>query len=256
MASAYVVIRVPASQYQQTISKVEALGTLVTVTSNSNDVRVQYTDLNATLASLTTEQGALLRLLNQSASINTTLSIESQLQGVNQQINNIQSQILQTRTLVDFSTIDVTVSQDIPLSVVLKAGPLNGTVPLSVTLNAVVKGGMQPYVVNYNFGDGTGDQGQILIHTYYQPGDFKVTVTVTDQNGTVVTANKDVHVDPAPGQSAVASFLGTIGNLFVNVVEGIVEVAVVALPLAAVGALVVLPFRRRASHQKTAGQSQ
>jgi Domain of unknown function (DUF4349)/PKD domain len=247
--SAYVVIRVPASQYQRALAKVEGLGAFVSIVSNSNDVTVKYTDLNATLASLVGEQGALLRLLNQSANITTTLAIESQLQGVNQQIDSIQSQILETRTLIDYSTLDVTISQGLqtsPLTLAVKAAPQSGTAPFSVTLDATVKGGSPPYVVNWNFGDGTADQGQILIHTYYQKGNYNVTATVTDQNGTAVSAWAMVHVGQAPGRTGVSTFFGNIANLFVDVVEGIVEVAVVALPLAAVGAAVVLPLRRRA----------
>jgi hypothetical protein len=251
--SAYVVIRVPASQYQSTLAKVQTFGKVDSLTSNSNDVSVQYTDLNATLQSLRAEQSDLLRFLNQSTNITTTLNIESQLQGVNAQINSIESQILQTKTLISYSTIDVTINQSAttsPLSMVLKAAPVSGTVPFSVTLDAVVKGGAQPYLVNWNFGDGTADQGQILIHTYYQAGDFNVTATVTDNNGTAVTQSVKVHVAAAPGQSAIGGFLGTVSGLFVSVVEGIVEVAVVVLPLAAVGALVIFPFRKRIRAQK------
>ncbi|HMD78729.1 MAG TPA: DUF4349 domain-containing protein, partial [Nitrososphaerales archaeon] len=142
--SAYVVIRVPAAQYNTVLAKVEALGTFVSLNSNSNDVSVQYTDLNATLASLRTEENALLRLLNQSANINTTLNIETQLQGVDAQINSMESQILQTKTLVSYSTISVAVSQTVkstppvPLTIVLKAAPENGTAPFSVTFDAIV----------------------------------------------------------------------------------------------------------------------
>ncbi|MGP8125822.1 MAG: DUF4349 domain-containing protein, partial [Nitrososphaerales archaeon] len=225
--SAYVVIRVPATSYQSVLTQVEAMGNVSSLVSNSNDVTVQYTDLNATVASLLTEQGALLRLLNQSATINTTLAIEAQLQGVDQQINDAQSQILQTKTLVDFATVDVTISetaQSVPLSMKLTATPTNGTAPLSVTFNAIVKGGAQPYVVNYNFGDGTADQGQILIHTYETSGNYKVTVTVTDQNGTVASASTDIRVAASPSQYGVGNFPTMIANLFVSVVEGIAEV--------------------------------
>ena len=255
--SAYVVIRVPAAQYNTVLGEVRALGTFVSLNSNSNDVSVQYTDLNATLASLRTEENALLRLLNQSANINTTLNIETQLQGVDAQINSIVSQILQTKTLVSYSTISVTVAQTVkstppaPLTIVLRAAPENGTAPFSATFDAIVKGGAQPYIIIVNYGDGSSDQGQVLIHTYYQGGDYKVTATATDQNGTsVIAIPLKIHVDPAPGQGGIGGFLGTVGNLFVNVVEGIVEVAVVVLPLAAVGAVVYLPFRRRTRAQK------
>ena len=260
--SAYIVIRVPADQYLQTLTKIEGMGTQMSLVSNSNDVRVQYTDLNATLASLKTEQSALLNLLNKSTTVNSTLQIENTLQGVDQQINDITSQILQTKTLVSYSTIDVTISETAPtaptqpLSIVLKSAPENGTAPFSVTFSAIVKGGAQPYVVNYDFGDGSANQGQILIHTFYQPGDFKVTVTATDQNGTVAIASTKIHVDAPPAQYGATNFFGNVANLFVNVVEGIAEVAVVVLPLAAVGAVVVVPLRRRSKPQKDIQQSQ
>jgi uncharacterized protein DUF4349/PKD domain-containing protein len=257
--AAYVVIRVPATDYQNTLNQVMKLGVFVSETSNSNDVSVQYTDLNATLASLRTEQSALLKLLNQTASINSTLAVESQLQQVDSQINSVESELLQTKTLVDYSTINVTVTQTAqktPLAMTLSAIPANGTAPLSVTFNAIVKGGAQPYVVNYNFGDGTATQGQIVIHTYYQAGDYQVVVTATDQNGTVAQRTATVKVVAAQAPSGVSGFFGYIGGLFLNVIEGIVEVAVVVLPLAAVGAAIVIPFQRRGRSQKNIKQSQ
>lgn len=256
--SAYLVIRVPAGEYQRILLQVMGMGSFVSETSNSNDVSVQYTDLNATLVSLQTEQGALLKLLNQSSSINSTLAIETQLQQVNQQINEVESQILQTRTLVDFATINVTVSetpQPMPLSMTLSATPTNGTAPLSVTFNAIVKGGAQPYIFNYNFGDGQSSQGQIVIHTYYQPGDYKVVVSTTDQNGTVVQRITTVKVVAPATRTTLASFLSYVGGLFVGVVEDIVEVAVVVLPIAAVGAAIVIPIQRRGRSQKAVKQS-
>jgi len=257
--SAYVVIRVPAADYQKALSQVMVLGTFVSETSNSNDVSVQYTDLNATLASLQTEQASLLKLLNQTASINSTLAVESQLQQVDSQINSVESELLETRTLVNYSTINVTVTQTaqkIPLAMTLSTIPANGTAPLSVTFNAIVKGGAQPYVVNYNFGDGTATQGQIVIHTYYQAGDYKVVVTATDQNGTVVQQTTTVDVVAPPTPSGISGFFGYVGGLFLSVVEGIVEVAVVVLPLAAVGAAIVIPIQRRGKSQKSVKQSQ
>ena len=257
--AAYVVIRVPASDYQNILNQVMKLGVFVSETSNSNDVSVQYTDMNATLASLRTEQSALLKLLNQTTSINSALAVESQLQQVDSQINSVESELLQTKTLVDYSTINVTVTQTaqkIPLTMTLSAIPVNGTAPLSVTFNAIVKGGAQPYVVNYNFGDGTATQGQVVIHTYYQAGDYKVVVTATDQNGTVAQQHTTVEVVASPSTTGVSGFFGYVGGLFLNVIEGIIEVAVVVLPLAAVCAAILIPIQRHERSQKSVKQSQ
>jgi hypothetical protein len=257
--SATLVIRVPAAVYQDTLAKIEAMGKVTVLTSTSNDVRVQYTDLNATLASLKTEQAALLRLLNQSSSVNATLAIESQLQQVNQQINSVQSQILQTKLLIDYATIDVNISeaaQQVPLAISLSATPTNGTAPLSVTFNAILKGGQRPYYVNYNFGDGFASQGQIVIHTYFEVGTYRVVASATDQNGTVVQATTTVKVDAPHARSGIESFFSNVTALFFSVIEGIVEVAVVVLPIAAVGAAIIIPVQRRGRSQKAVKQAQ
>jgi hypothetical protein len=246
--SAIVVLRVPAQDYQDAVVQVESLGTVLTATSSSNDVTVQYTDLNATLRSLTTEQASLLKLLNSSTNINATLNIESRVQQVNQQIDEVQSQILQTRTLIAYSTITVSLQEraaPAPLAMKLTATPRSGMNPLSVTFNALVSGGSAPYVVNYNFGDGTSSQGQSLIHTFVQPGRFNVTVAATDSTGNVTEGWTIINVSAAPFTSSLGNFPGFVGDLFLRVVEGIIEVAVIVIPIALAIALVVFPFRRR-----------
>ncbi|MDV3278557.1 MAG: DUF4349 domain-containing protein [Nitrososphaerales archaeon] len=246
--SSYVIIRVPASTYEQVLSQVQTMGNVTSLTSTSNDVTVQYTNLNATLVSLEAEQQALLRLINVSTTVNDTLAIEARLQSVDAQINFVQSEILQTQRLVTYSTIAVSISKSVqpkPLSMTLSATPKSGVSPLGVTFNAVVNGGSQPYLVNYNFGDGTSQQGQIVIHQFYGAGDYNVTVSATDSTGNVMMASAMVHVSAAPTSVGFGDFPTTLANLLVRVVEGIAEVAVIVLPAAGVLALVILPFRRR-----------
>jgi hypothetical protein len=247
-STALVELRVPAAGYQQALTQVEALGTLVASRSSSNDVTVQYTDLNATLQSLQAEQQSLLKILSESTNINATLNVESRIQGVDQQINSVQSEILQTRTLVSYATISVFIEQNVvaqPLAIRVTATPRSGESPLSVTFNAVTKGGSQPYIVNYNFADGTSYAGQSLIHTFEQAGHFNVTVTATDASANVTEAWTVVDVSAPPATSSVIGFPGFVSGLFLQVVEGIAEVAVVILPIAAVLLLVFFPLRHR-----------
>jgi hypothetical protein len=221
---------------------------VTSLTSNSNDVTVRYTDLNATLASLVAERNDLLRLINQSTSVNSTLAIEAQLQSVNAQINSIEGEILQTQRLITYSTITVSISKSAevkPLSMKLSATPKSGVSPVGVTFNAIVAGGAQPYIINYNFGDGTSQQGQAVIHQFYGASDYNVTVTATDAKGNVTTAWTMIHVAEPPTKVGFGNFGVDIETLMVRVVEGIAELAVVVLPIALVAAAVVYPFRRR-----------
>ena len=249
--SSLAVIRVPAANYGPALSSVEGLGNLTGLRATSNDVSIQYTDLNATLQSLLTEERSLLKLENASNSLNSTLLLEKQIQGVDSQINEIQSQILQTRLLIDYSTISATfnelVSGPVPLPLALKltATPLSGMSPLAVTLNAIVTGGRAPYIVNYNFGDGSSYQGTTLIHTFVGGGTYNVSVTVTDASGNVQSAYVLIHVVSPARASQFEAFGSFALGLLLSVVEGIIEVAVVLLPIVAVIALVILPFRNR-----------
>jgi hypothetical protein len=252
--SAIAVLRIPAQDYANALAEIEGLGNLTGQTSTSNDVSIQYTDLNATLQSLLTEQGRLLKFENESTLLNNTLILENQLQSVDTQINEIQSQILQTRLLITYSTITVTFNVKIPtppptppapLKMKLTATPISGMNPLSVTFNAIVTGGTQPYIINYNFGDGTTYQGQSLIHTFTSSGTFNVTVTVSDSNGSAIENFTLIHVKAVPVASGFTSFGSYALGLLISVVEGIIEVAVVLLPIALVVFVIVLPFRNR-----------
>lgn len=246
--TALVVMRVPAANYENALTGVEGLGTLLTLSSSSNDVTVQYTDLNATLQSLQAEQSSLLTILGGSTNINSTLSVESRIQSVDQQINSVQSSILQTKTLVSYATISAFIEEKapaLPLALKLTATPRSGNSPLSVTFNAVVKGGDQPYIVNYNFGDGSSYQGQALIHTFVQPGHYNVTVTATDALANVTEAWTVVDVSAPPAGSALGGFPNFVGGLFLQVVEGIVEVAVVVVPIVTALLIILFPLRHR-----------
>ena len=176
--------------------------------------------------------------------------IENEIQGINTHINEIQSEILQTRILIDYSTITVTLetaptTKLTPLSLKLVATPESGMTPLAVTFNSIVTGGTGPDIVNYNFGDGTSYQGENLIHTFNRAGTFNVTVTVTDSNGKVQEAWTIIHVSTPATSSQFTSFTNYVSGLLIGVVEGIVEVAVVVLPIVLVVSVVILPFRNR-----------
>ncbi len=235
--SASITVMVPAQNFQTAIVQLQALGTVVNLQSSSDDVTVQYQDLNATLGSLLTEQESLLKLLNQSATINSTIQIESILQQTDAQINSVESQILQTAQLVNYATIAVTLETaakptvPAPLTMKLSATPRTGLSPLSVTFDAIVTGGVGPYVVNYNFGDGTSAEGQQLIHQFNQAGTFNVTVSATDQTGNVTLASVIIKVTAPPATSGLSGFAGSVWALFSGVIEGIIEVAVVVIPL-------------------------
>ncbi len=246
--SAYTIMRVPASEYQRALGEIEGLGSMLGLVTTSNDVTIKLTDLNATLQSLLAEKASLLKILGQSTSINSTLQVESQLQLIDAETNSIMSQILNTQRLVDYSTIATSLSKTASkalLSANLAATPRSGLNPLAVTFHTVVKGGTPPYMINYNFGDGTSAEGDIVIHEYTTAGDFNATVIITDSSGSVIESSALIRVASQGAGVAFSQFIGAAGDLLVRVVEGIVEVAVVTIPIGLVLAAVVVPLSRK-----------
>jgi len=84
-----------------------------------------------------------------------------------------------------------------------------------------------------------------LIHTFEQAGHYNVTVTATDALANATEAWTIVNVSAPPATSAFGGFPNFVGGLFLQVVEGIVEVAVVVVPIAAALLVVIFPLRHR-----------
>jgi PKD repeat protein len=80
-----------------------------------------------------------------------------------------------------------------PLAMNLQLSPDTGPVPLAVAFNASVSGGVPPYSYQWSFGDGSHSVVASPEHTFDQPGNYSVDVTVTDSNGTVVTGHATVE---------------------------------------------------------------
>jgi hypothetical protein len=252
--SSLAVLRIPASNYQTALGQVESIGTVSSLQSTSNDVSVKVTDLNATLQSLFTEEASLLKLENQSTSLNNTLAIESQIQGLNAQINEIESELLQTNLLIDYSTITAAFYQEgvaQQLSVKISATPQSGEEPLGVTFTAIVSGGAPPYIIYFDFGDGNSYEGASVIHTFYNAGTFNVTATVTDSSGNAKEVWMLIHATSPTSNGSYLNFFYYVGGLFVSVLEGIVEVAVVVVPIALIIGAVILPIRSRLRQSST-----
>ena len=64
-------------------------------------------------------------------------------------------------------------------------------------------GGVAPYTVSWNFGDGGAAAGTVVAHAYTAPGNFTATATVTDSKGTQAQTTFPVAVRTVTGRWTV-----------------------------------------------------
>ena len=70
-------------------------------------------------------------------------------------------------------------------------GPHTGVVNIPIQFRGSATGGSPPYTWLWDFGDGSTSTEQNPVHTYTSPGNYTVTLTVTDSCG--VTANDTTY---------------------------------------------------------------
>lgn len=101
-------------------------------------------------------------------------------------------------------------------SVVASATPSATDVGLDVSFSASVSGGVAPYTVTWEFGDGTTGTGTSVRHAYSAAGTKTVTVVVNDSRGGSAQQPLSVLVNPSLAATANASSTETDPGLAVQ----------------------------------------
>src|SRR5918996_1670923 len=98
--------------------------------------------------------------------------------------------------------------------------------PATFEFEADITGGIEPYAISWDFGDGGGggtnseeSDGQTVVHMYNAPGAYTVSLTVTDANGRQTTDTLQITVNEPPPppppttcEGETATIVGTPGN--------------------------------------------
>lgn len=108
---ATLVIRVPADQLDLFTADVSAASNVVYRSESTNDVTLNYVDLESRKAALQVEQERLMALLEQSGSLTEILEIETRLTEVRYELESIGSQLRTYDNLVDYATVTLNISE-------------------------------------------------------------------------------------------------------------------------------------------------
>jgi len=101
----------------------------------------------------------------------------------------------------------ITVTSSDALNASFSGEPTTGFSPLSVYFTDSSTG--YPVSWSWDFGDGETDTRQDTVHVYNQPGLFTVSLTVTDDNGTISTTEREAYISVLTPGELIANFSAT-----------------------------------------------
>jgi hypothetical protein len=107
--SAFLRLRVPAARHDDLVGSLRTLtgAKVLREGTNAKEVSEEYTDLQSRLRNLQASEAQYLDLLRRAESINDILQINTRLDGVRQQIEQVQGRLNLLTNLSDFATVNV-----------------------------------------------------------------------------------------------------------------------------------------------------
>lgn len=102
---AYLVLRIPADKLDDFVGEVKNASNVRTFGESTEDVTLQYTDLDTHIKALREELDALFSMLEQATSMEDILAIQSQITEVRYEIENYESQLRVYDNQVIYSTV-------------------------------------------------------------------------------------------------------------------------------------------------------
>ena len=105
------VFRIPSANLDAFLSSLSTLGNVLSRSENAEDVTLAYVDTESRIRALKAEETALLEMMEKAASLSDLMSIRSRLTDVRYQLDSYESQLRKYDSLIDYSTVSVSVSE-------------------------------------------------------------------------------------------------------------------------------------------------
>lgn len=104
-------LRIPADQIDQILTLLDSESNIIYRNCSSEDVTLQYVDMESHLKALRIEQETLLKLLEKADKLKDIIALQSQLTDIRYEIESYESQLRTYDNLVDYSTLHLNISE-------------------------------------------------------------------------------------------------------------------------------------------------
>ncbi len=113
--TAVITMRVPAEKVEALQARIEKLGTLISQSTNANDVTEQVIDLDARLKNLKVEEAQLRELMKRAVKISDVLAVGQELSRVRGEIESMDAQLTYLKRQAAKATLTVSMSEPAPV---------------------------------------------------------------------------------------------------------------------------------------------
>lgn len=215
--------RVKAENYDQAIVDLRGLAKSVTSESTSSqDVTEEYVDLDSRVKNLEATETQLLKIMESATRTEDILSIQRELTNVRGDIERARGRMQYLQRTTSTSLINVQLEEAV-LALKFTADKINVGTDEVIRFNPEVAGGFAPYNYQWDFGDGGTSTEKSPTHSYKSPGNYFVSLKVTDDKGYVNTLSRNSYINVTgswkPGSVAGNAWNGftTFGRVFINI---------------------------------------
>lgn len=108
---AYLTARVPSNKLDTFVSQVDEKGNIISKSENTQDVTLQYSDIESRKKTLAVEQERLWELLAQADSMDAVIALESRLSDIRYQLESMESQLRTYDNQIDYSSVYLSINE-------------------------------------------------------------------------------------------------------------------------------------------------
>ena len=103
-----------------------------------------------------------------------------------------------------FDSFELIAASTVPLTAVITSSDTEGVAPATFDFEADVAGGLEPYTINWDFGDGSSEESDDDVeHTFDVADTYNVDLTVIDSSGRTASDSMSITVEEPPPLTSV-----------------------------------------------------
>jgi hypothetical protein len=113
--SGSVILRVPAAEFENTLTGVKAIGTVKSVSTQGQDVTEEYVDLQAQKISYQNQLSQYNEIMKKAVKVEDVITVQQQIDRVQTELNRLEGRLKYLDSRIDLSTITVNLQEPEPV---------------------------------------------------------------------------------------------------------------------------------------------